>query len=124
MPIINRTDRIKQKLEQDRRNADQGDFFFAQVVDSSNRLIPHPVFVVGKHNDSNDSDDVIVCLCTTHPARSAYDKPVQLKYQTYVRTNKIFVIGRNQLEFKIKHNLSNTQIQELIDSAVKAINLK
>ncbi|ADU29353.1 type II toxin-antitoxin system PemK/MazF family toxin [Evansella cellulosilytica] len=109
------------KIARDRRNADQGDFFFAKVRMSNGQVIPRPVFVIGKDNDSNDDEDVIVCKCTKEPARSEYDITVQLKYETSVRTNKIYTIGKSQLEFKIKHNLDIAIINNLVESSKKAI---
>ena len=96
-------DKQLQRLALVRKNADQGEFFFAKATMSNGSVVPRPVFIIGKNNDSNDSEDVIVCSCTTEPSRTKYDKKVQLKFETMVRTNKIYTIRRNQLEFKIKN---------------------
>jgi len=112
-----------QKLTLDRNNADQGEFFFAKVRMSNGEIIARPVFVIGKNKDSNDSGDVIVCSCTSEPGRSKYDKKVQLKLETVVRTNKIYTIGKDQLEFKIQANLSIEEIEEIISEANNSIAL-
>jgi hypothetical protein len=118
---MSKTNKALQKITRDRASADQGDFFFANVMLSDGKLYQRPVFVIGKNNDSNDVDDIIVCSCTTSPARSTYDKPVKLKYDTLVRTNKLYTMGRSQILFKINHNLSQEIIRELLDSCNKAI---
>jgi hypothetical protein len=104
--------------------ADQGDFFFADVLDSKGDLIGRPVFIVGKHGDSNDGLDVIVCKCTTQPAKSAYDIKVQLKSPTFVRTNKVTVIGRDQLKFRIHHKVDSEMIDTIVESVVRAVHKK
>lgn len=120
MVTNNRADRV----EQDRRNANQGQFFFAAYVHSDGQVRKHPVFVLGKNEDSNDTDDVLVCQCTKadHPVRSDYDIQVQLKKATLVRTNKIYTLGRDQLEFRIvTPQVSKEKITELLRRAVCAI---
>lgn len=114
---------INERLAHLRKNANQGEFFFAKAVMSNGEVIPRPVFILGKNNDSNDDKDVIVCSCTKEPARTRYDKEVQLKYKTMVRTNKIYTISREQLEFKIQSNLSPAEISEIILIANKSIAL-
>lgn len=111
----------QRKLARIRRNADQGEFFFAKATMSNGQVVPRPVFVLGKNNDSNDSQDIIVCSCTTEPARTDFDVKVQLKEETIVRTNKIYTIRRDQLEFKINHSLSKPDIDKIISKAVSAI---
>ncbi len=106
----------------EQRNADQGDFFFAKFHDlSTGQPFPHPVFVVGKNGDSNDEEDVIVCKCTSHSNRSDYDIPVLLKKETVVRTNKLYTIRRDMLQFKIRHNLDSLIISSILDSVEKAV---
>lgn len=114
--------KMLQKIEDDRKNAHQGEFFFANFLSTSGTLIKRPILVLGKHNDSNDDEDIIVCKCTTSPARSEYDLPVQLKEDSLVRTNKIYLVGRDQLLFKINHSISPDEIESYISSSVKAIN--
>lgn len=55
------------------------------------------------------------------PARTSYDKKVQLKSETMVRINKIYTIRKNQLQFKIKHKLKVEEINEIIIETQKAI---
>lgn len=117
-------ERRRRRLEHDRAHADQGDFFFVRLVDTRGREIPHPVFVLGKDEDSNDNDDVIVCQCTTanKPNRSDYDVDVQLRNRSYVRTNKIYTVGRKQLEFKIQApDVDDKKKREIVDQAINAI---
>jgi len=47
-------ERQKRRLQHDRDHAEQGEFFFARLIDGYGREIPHPVFILGKHGDSND----------------------------------------------------------------------
>ncbi|KSU83427.1 PemK-like, MazF-like toxin of type II toxin-antitoxin system [Fictibacillus enclensis] len=111
------------KVALDRRNADQGDFFFGKIMLQGN-LCSRPVFVVGKHGDSNDTKDVIICIGTTQPQKSDYDIPVQLREKTYIRTNKIYTIGRHQLEFKIKHSVNPVDIHTICENVEKAIRFR
>lgn len=113
-----------ERAEQDRRNADQGQFFFAEYVHSDGVVRKHPVFVLGKNRNSNDADDVLVCQCTKaeHPIRSEYDIPVQLKISTLVRTNKIYTLGRDQLQFRLVNpEVPKEKITELLRSAARAV---
>ena len=80
------------KLEQERSEAKQGDFFFALFYTNDGVPRERPVFVAG--SKGNDSEDIIVCSCTTSPPRNPdFDKRVMLKRETYVRTNKIYTIS-------------------------------
>lgn len=109
------------KLARDRANANQGEFFFATVTLSDGNEYRRPVFIIGKNGDSNDEEDVIICSCTTTSTRSDYDKEVQLKYKTFVRTNKIYTTNREKLEFKINSGLDNQAIQDLLMHCQRAI---
>ncbi|WP_170289413.1 type II toxin-antitoxin system PemK/MazF family toxin [Metabacillus lacus] len=109
------------KLARDRANADQGEFFFAKAKMSNGDVIPRPVFIIGKNEDSNDTEDVIVCSCTKSPARTLYDVEVQLKKKTSVRTNKIYTIHRDQMVFKINHNLPDEVIDSIIEKATQSV---
>jgi hypothetical protein len=111
------------KLKQDREEAKHGDFFFADYYNNSCQSKRAPVFVIG--NDG-DQEDVIICTCTSQASRGGWDKLVQLKKPTYIRTNKIYTIRRNQLHFKINYDLVNrlpNKYKEIIDSVKKALNL-
>ncbi|MES9736946.1 type II toxin-antitoxin system PemK/MazF family toxin [Peribacillus frigoritolerans] len=112
------------KIANDRLNADQGDFFFVRARLSDGQVYPRPVFVIGRLSDSNDDDDVIVCSCTKGSVRTDYDIPVQLKMPTSVRTNKIYTIRKDQMQFKIEHNVPAETIEEIIFNASRAIELK
>jgi hypothetical protein len=109
------------KLATDRENADQGEFFFAKIRLSDGKVYPRPVFVIGKHRDSNDPEDVIVCFCTRTGPRTDYDRQVQLKEETFVRTNKIYNMSRDSILFKIKSGLNHEEIQDLLMHCRRAI---
>lgn len=114
--------RMKQQDAEDRSKAEQGEFFMANVISSAGLLMKHPVFIIGKHSDSNDNEDVIACLCTSQPKRTDYDLPAKLRDDSLVRTNKIYLIGRNQLIHKIRrHSVTPEQITTYIEHANKAI---
>ncbi|WP_079524384.1 type II toxin-antitoxin system PemK/MazF family toxin [Solibacillus isronensis] len=114
---------LKQDAE-DRSKAQQGEFFMANVQSSAGLIMRHPVLIVGKHNDSNDNEDVIACLCTSQPKRSNYDLPAKLKEDSFVRTNKIYLLGRNQLIHKIRrHSVTPQEITNYIMSANTAIKI-
>lgn len=102
------------QLAIDRAEADQGEFFFAKIKLSDGNEYKRPVFVVGKNNDSNDDEDLIVCSCTSTQPRSDYDREVQLRYKTFVRTNKIYTMSKNDLLFKLNPGLDHGIIQDLI----------
>lgn len=108
------------KVEKARQEALHGDFFFAEFFLSDGLVRRSPVFVIG--NDG-DTIDVIVCKCTTQPAKSDFDVKIQLKMETYVRTNKIYTIGRNQLLFKIGHEFESGEYERIIEKLKKALNL-
>ncbi len=113
----------KAKLKQDREGAKHGDFFFAEYYNNSGQSKRAPVFIVG--NDG-DKEDVIICTCTSQASRGNWDKLVQLKKPTYIRTNKIYTIRRNQLLFKIDYDLVNSlpqKYQEIMNSVRKALGL-
>lgn len=124
MKTTNSVDTKKEKLARDRKDADQGEFFFAKVLASDGTSFPRPVFIIGKKEDSNDSKDVIVCSCTKQPSRSSYDKLVQLREPTFVRTNKIYTINKDHLEFKINNRVDEEKLKEIIKSASEAISNK
>ncbi|MGG0555269.1 type II toxin-antitoxin system PemK/MazF family toxin [Priestia aryabhattai] len=111
----------EERLARDRANANQGEFFFATIRLSDGNEYRRPVFVIGKNGDSNDEEDVIVCSCTTTDTRSNYDQEVQLKFKTFVRTNKIYTTTREKLEFKINSGLDSQAIQNLLAYCQRAI---
>ncbi|NGP43858.1 type II toxin-antitoxin system PemK/MazF family toxin [Bacillaceae bacterium SIJ1] len=113
-----------EKLAEDRRNADQGDFFFVGIYLSNGKPTKRPVFVVGKRLDSNDSKDVIVCMCTTKPKRSKYDIEVTFREKSVVRTNKIYTVSKELLLFKLPQRLEKHEVRKIVSSANKAIKLK
>lgn len=106
-------------------NADQGDFFFAKVRLSDGNIYERPIFIVGKNNDSNDTEDILVCSCTKNTGRNGtYEIPVSLKRPTSVRTNKIYTMGRNQLLNKLTHNESPQKIIDIVKKCVEAVSPK
>ena len=93
--------------------ARQGDFFLAEFIMSTGVMRPAPVFVIGTDNDPLD---LVVCSCTSSPARGPFDIEVQLKIPTFVRTNKIYTIGRDQLHFKIDQKATPQQISQIVQA--------
>ncbi|GAB3241402.1 hypothetical protein GCM10027447_39430 [Glycomyces halotolerans] len=114
-------DRRAKLAAKDRAKADQGEFFFARIKLSDGKIYPRPVFVIGKHLDSNDPEEVIVCFCTSTGPRTDYDRQVQLKEETFVRTNKIYNMSRDSILFKIHSSLTHEEIQDLLTYCRKAI---
>jgi len=108
------------KLAKDRQEAKQGDFFFANFLVNNGEVRKSPVFIVG--ND-HDQEDIIICSCTTQPARSDFDIAVQLKYETYVRTNKIYTIRRDDLAFKISQQPTPEEMNKIMMSVKTVFNL-
>lgn len=108
------------------QTADQGDFFFTLVKNSSGDIIPHPVFILGKNGDSNDSSDVIACMRTTRKKRSNYDiETVLAGRKGWVRTNKIITIERKILQSKMSSPKVTEDIKkEIIEKAIEAITFK
>lgn len=94
-------------LEGERASARRGDVFFAKVTLSDGSTLGRPVFIVG--GKGNDAGDVIVCSCTTQPARSDFDIPVNLQRPTLVRSNKIYTVNRSSLLFKIPQQVPDPE---------------
>lgn len=101
-----------EKIQNDKVEVKQGDFFFASFVTNDGKLRERPIFVAG--NKGNDNEDIIICSCTTSPARNVFDKKVQLRKETYVRTNKIYTIRKADLLFKIPQQASPLELKEII----------
>lgn len=97
-----------------------GDFFFAKYINNSGRIKDAPVFIV---NSVSDNKDITVCTCTSKPKRNSWDKLVQLRVQTCVRTNKVYTILRSQLISKIEKDLiqENPEIYADIISSIKKL---
>lgn len=106
------------KIQQDISNAKHGEFFFAKVLINNGQVRPSPVFVV---SNDKDKEDVIICSCTTKPAKTKFDIKVQLKEETHVRTNKLYTIRRNQLLFKIPQTASPDEYKDILDKLKEAI---
>jgi hypothetical protein len=113
--------KLKQ-IQEDRKNAKHGDFFFAKYIVNSQKAEEResPVFVI---SNDQDTEDVIICSCTKHPARSGFDVSVNLKLPTCVRTNKIYTIYREQLLFKISQTAQEKEYQEIIKKLKLAMKL-
>ncbi|MDR6725044.1 hypothetical protein J2W91_003530 [Paenibacillus amylolyticus] len=107
------------KLDQDRRQAKHADFFFADFIVSSQMTRKSPVFIIG----DSDEQDVVVCKCTSHPARNEYDIKVELKKTTSVRTNKIYTISRDQLLFKIPQTANQEEYKKIMEMLAKALHM-
>ena len=109
-----------------RHTADQGDFYFTLVKNSSGEVIPHPVFILGKNGDSNDTSDVIACMRTTKKKRTDYDiETIVGGRKGWVRTNKILTIERRILESKMSSPAVTESIKkEIIKKAIEAISFK
>lgn len=124
----NEAEKLESKIEakkedklDDNQKAKHGEFFFAkfQLSDASPPR-KSPIFVI---SNDNDKLDVIACKCTTQPPKSEFDVKVLLRYETYVRTNKIYTIGRDQLLFKIPHNFIDGEYESIIEKLKKALNI-
>jgi mRNA-degrading endonuclease toxin of MazEF toxin-antitoxin module len=96
-------------------------FFFAKFVLSNMEQRKSPVFVIS--SDIDTDDEVLVCKCTSQPARSQFDVKVQLKEKTFVRTNKIYLVPRNQLLFKIPQSATPDEYNDIINKLKLAMNL-
>lgn len=109
-----------QNISDSRKYAKHGEFFFAQF--SINEYIrKSPIFVLSNECDQND--DVVICLCTSQPAKSEFDAKVHLKKETYIRTNKVHTISRSQLLFRIEHHFVPGEYEGIIEQLKKALSL-
>ena len=108
-----------QTLKQLQASASHGDFYWTEFIESNQDIRKSPVFIIG----SRDHEDIIVCSCTRHPARTEYDILIQLKQPTCVRTNKIYIVRRAQLINKINVNLQTHEYVEVMDKFKKALHL-
>lgn len=108
-------------IEQLRIEAKHGDFYFASFTLTSGLERKSPVFIV---SNDNDTKDVVVCVCTSQPARTNFDVKVELKKITQVRTNKLYTISREQLLFPIKSNMTKDQYNNVIKNIKLALNLE
>ena len=112
--------KINDKILQQRKSAQHGDFFFARVYVVTGNYRNSPVFIV---SNDNDDEDVIVCICTKQPPKTDFDVEVQLKMKSYVRTNKIYTIKREQLAFKIPQTVSSNEYKKIIGKISEALNI-
>jgi mRNA-degrading endonuclease toxin of MazEF toxin-antitoxin module len=108
-------------LKLDKENAKHGEFFFAKFILSNGEIRKSPIFVLSNKIDKNE--DVIICKCTGQTSKSQFDVEVQLKEKTYVRTNKIYTIYREQLLFKIPQKASAEEYQKIIQKLKLALKL-
>jgi hypothetical protein len=100
------------------RNASHGEFFFARWSASNGYERESPCLVISDHQDPHD--EIIILKVTTKPARTEFDVPIQLKYQSIVRTNKIYTIQRRQLLFPINKALDPSEYGTIVDKLKKA----
>lgn len=114
--IISKEEKAREELQEQRKLAKHGDFFFCEFAINNGETRKSPVFVISSDIDKNE--DVVICSCTKQPAKSQFDIGVQLKYKTYIRTNKIYTVHRNELLFKISQTIGITKLRE-IDSSIK-----
>lgn len=117
--------KLQALLELQKKNADQGDIFMSNLTLSSGKKKRHPVFILGKNKDSNDTGDVLVCVCTSakNGRRSKYDILITLDNETYVRTNKIYTTNRSTLIYKMSDEKVTQDIkQQIKKQAISAIN--
>lgn len=112
--------KVNNRVLQQRKSARHGDFFFAKVYVVTGDYRNSPVFIV---SNDNDDEDVIVCICTKQPAKTDFDIEVQLKVKSYVRTNKIYTIKREQLAFKIPQTVSPKEYKKIIGKISEALNI-
>ena len=109
----------KKKLDKMRKDAKQGEFYFARFFINNGEKRESPVFIVGNDNDARD---IVICICTKQPSRGDWDKSVFLFKPTYVRTNKLCTIRRDQLLFKIDYTLTTPKFKEIMDSVDAVFN--
>ncbi|MHB1126303.1 MAG: type II toxin-antitoxin system PemK/MazF family toxin [Bacillota bacterium] len=102
------------------RDAKQGEFYFAKFLTVTGNIREAPVFIVG--NDGDD-EDIIICSYTAQPPKTQFDIKVMLKRETYVRTNKIYTIQRNQLLNKLNVSLSTQDFANIMSSVRLIFNL-
>jgi hypothetical protein len=115
------TKESKARIEIERQQAKHGEFFFAEFDLLNGEKRKSPVFVIG--NEKYKDDDLLICSCTSQPPRSIFDIRIQLKKETYVRTNKIYLIQRNQLLFKIPQIATPDEYSEIIAKLKLAMKL-
>ena len=108
------------RIQVDRRNAKQGQFFFANFIINNGEIRKSPVFIAGC---DNDKEDIIICSCTSQPKKTEFDIKVTLKMETYVRTNKIYTVHRNDLLFKIPQLPTAEELADIMQSIKKAFNI-
>lgn len=119
---VSKKDQCRQKLNDDRKNARHGEFFFAEFLISSGETRKSPVFVLSSEN--NDNEDIVICSCTSSPARTEFDVYYKLKYDTYIRTNKIYTVHRDMLHFKIGEvDCTTDKYREIIQHVKFALDL-
>ena len=104
---------IERLEDRARTLARQGDFFFAKWVLSTGGTRSAPVLIIGV---DADPEDVVVCACTGSPARTSFDIEVALKMKTFVRTNKVYTIGRAQLRFPIPQKATPIEFARIMQS--------
>ena len=108
------------EIDKEQRKAKHGQFFFAKFL-INNYIRKSPIFILS--NELEKDDDVVICLCTTKGPKSEYDIEVKLKEITYIRTNKIHTINRNQLLFRIEYKFTDDKYKEICISVKKALGL-
>ena len=104
----------------DNSETEHGSFFFAKFLVNDGSTRKSPVFII---SNDNDDEDIIICSCTKQPAKTDFDVKVKLKYETYVRTNKIYTIHRSQLLFKIPQRPQPQEYNEIVGKLKLALKL-
>jgi hypothetical protein len=100
--------------------AKSGEFYFARFVFSNGVETKRPVFVVAGRGTDND---LVVCACTTHEARSESDVKVRLSRETCVRTNKLYTLKQDQLMFRIRQKVSDDDLATIMQGVRRSLNL-
>lgn len=118
----NSTDkRVERSRQNAISNASHGDFFFANWTTSDGYLRKSPCLVISNHSDPHD--EIVILKVTTQSARTGFDIPIQLKYPSFVRTNKIYTIQRNQLLFPIQKAMTSDEYNTIIEKLKEAIKI-
>lgn len=119
---VNKKVQCQQQLDDNRKNAKHGEFFFAEFLISNGEVRTSPVFILSSIKDNNE--DVVICSCTRTPPRSEFDIYYKLRYDTYIRTNKIYTVHRDMLHFKIGSvDFTTNKYKEIIQHVKYALDL-
>jgi hypothetical protein len=88
-------EQIAKLLEEARKQAKHGDFFFAKWTTSDGYVRVSPCLVISDHEDPHD--EILILKCTTDPGRTEFDIPITCleKNRLFVQTKFILFKGIN-----------------------------